>query len=464
MDSDGCVSSDKIAITRGRQKRAPKTREVNMRSVLAGTFMAALLAGTSVVAHAETITIATVNNSQMVVMQRLSSTWEKKTGNRVNWVILEENVLRQRVTTDIATHGGQFDIITIGSYEAPLWGKQGWLTPVGSIPGYDYKDVFPSVLQALSDNGTLYALPFYAESSFTLYRKDLFAAAGLKMPDRPTYTEIDDFAARLTDKSKQQYGICLRGKPGWGENMATISTLVNTFGGQWFNQQWQPMLDSRPWHDAVTFYVNILQKFGPPGASANGFNENQALFSTGHCAIWVDATSGAGLIYDKSVSQVADKTAFAAAPVEVTPHGANWFWAWALAIPKTSTKVAVAKEFISWATSEGYIDLVGKENGWTTLPPGTRFSTYKNPAYLAAAPFAPFAENAMETADFEHPTLNPVPYTGIIYVSIPEYQSIGTTVGQLIASALAGDSTVDAALKEGQKSALATMQQAGYLQ
>jgi ABC-type glycerol-3-phosphate transport system substrate-binding protein len=435
-----------------------------MRSTSFAALLVALIAGPSIVAQAETITIATVNNSQMVVMQRLSSIWAKETGNHVNWVVLEENVLRQRVTTDIATHGGQFDIITIGSYEAPLWGKQGWLTPVGNIAGYDYKDVFPIVLQALSEKGTLYALPFYAESSFTLYRKDLFSVAGLKMPDKPTYTEIANFAAKLTDKSKQQYGICLRGKPGWGENMATVSTMVNTFGGEWFNQQWQPMLDSKPWHNAVNFYVNLLQKYGPPGASANGFNENQALFSTGHCAIWVDATSGAGLIYDKRVSQVADKTAFAAAPVEVTPHGANWFWAWALAIPKTSNKIAVAKEFISWATSEDYIDLAGKQNGWTTLPPGTRFSTYSNPDYLKAAPFAPFAEKAIETADLEHPTLNPVPYTGINYVSIPEYQAIGATVGQLISSALAGDTTVDAALNQAQKSTLATMQQAGYLQ
>ena len=148
-----------------------------MRLRAIAAFAAALMSGTCL-AHATTITIATVNNSQMVVMQKLSSVWEKKTGNHVNWVVLEENVLRQRVTTDIATHGGQFDIITIGSYETPIWGKQGWLTPVDGIPGYDYTDIFPVVRSALSANGKLYALPFYAESSFTYYRKDLFAAAG----------------------------------------------------------------------------------------------------------------------------------------------------------------------------------------------------------------------------------------------------------------------------------------------
>jgi ABC-type glycerol-3-phosphate transport system substrate-binding protein len=434
-----------------------------MRLKAIAAFAAALLSGTCI-AQAATITIATVNNSQMVVMQKLSSAWEKKTGNHINWVVLEENVLRQRVTTDIATHGGQFDIITLGSYETPIWGKQGWLTPVGHIPGYDYKDVFSSVRQALSANGKLYALPFYAESSFTYYRKDLFKEAGLTMPAHPTWDQVDQFAKKLTDKSKQQYGICLRGKPGWGENMALFDTMVNTFGGEWFNMKWQPQLDSAAWHKALTFYVHLLRDYGPPGASSNGFNENQALFATGHCAMWVDATSGAGLIYDKASSQVYDKTAFTAAPVDVTPHGSHWFWSWALAIPSTSKKKSVAENFIAWATSKQYIDLVGEKNGWTTLPPGTRLSTYSNPNYLKAAPFAGAVKEAILTADLDQPTMNKVPYTGIQYVSIPEFQAIGTTVGQLVAAALTGQQTVDGALKEAQASVTSTMQQAGYTQ
>jgi sorbitol/mannitol transport system substrate-binding protein len=435
-----------------------------MRSRIVGMMTAVLLSSTSLAANAATITVATVNNSQMVEMQKLSPVWEKKTGNHINWVTLEENVLRQRVTTDIATHGGQFDIITIGSYEAPIWGKQGWLTPLGGMAGYDYKDVFPVVVSGLSDNGKLYALPFYAESSFTFYRKDLFNVAGLTMPDHPTYSQIDQFAAKLTDKSKQQYGICLRGKPGWGENMALFGTMMNTYGGEWFNMKWQAQLDSKPWHDAMTMYIHLLRDYGPPGASANGFNENQALFASGHCAMWIDATSGAGMIYDKSSSQVYDKTAFAAAPVAVTPHGSHWFWSWALAIPSTSKQAATAKDFIAWATSKDYIDMVGQDAGWTTLPPGTRLSTYDNPNYLKAAPFAQAAKQAILTADVNHPTLNPVPYTGITYVSIPEFQSMGTTVGQLLAAALTGQTTVDSALKQAQASVSSTMQQAGYTQ
>jgi len=435
---------------------------MGLRHLLAG---AAMLAGTAGAASAATITIATVNNSQMIVMQKLSPEWEKATGNHINWVVLEENVLRQKVTTDISTKGGQFDVLTIGSYETPIWGKLGWLEPVDDFPAsYNYKDVFASVRDALSEGKHLYAVPFYAESSFTYYRKDLFEKAGLTMPARPTYKEIAKFADKLTDKSKQQYGICLRGKPGWGENMAFVDTLVNTFGGEWFNMKWEPQLTSPAWHAALTYYVDLMHRDGPPGASSNGFNENQALFSTGHCAMWIDATSGAGYIFDKSTSTVYDKTAFTAAPVEKTPHGSHWFWAWALAIPKTSHNIAAAKSFLAWATSKEYIDLVGKTDGWTVVPPGTRASTYANPLYIKAAPFAKTVEEAIKTADLMHPTLNPVPYTGVQYVAIPEFQAMGTQVGQFVAAALAGSMSVDEALKQAQASVTSTMQQAGYIQ
>ncbi len=437
---------------------------MRLKQLLAGTtVLAGLIAGGCGIASAATITIATVNNSQMVTMQKLSPKWEQQTGNKINWVVLEENVLRQRVTTDIATNGGQFDIVTIGSYETPIWGKQGWLDTVDDMPAsYDSADMFSSVKDALSTGGHQYALPFYAESSFTYYRKDLFDAAGLKMPAQPKYTDIDQFAAKLTDKSKQQYGICLRGKPGWGENMAYLDTVVNTFGGRWFDEKWVPQLDSKAWHDAVTFYIHLLRDYGPPGASSNGFNENQALFSTGKCAMWIDATSGAGFIFDKTTSQVSDKTAFAPAPQGVSPTGYHWFWAWALGIPKSSKQEAAAKSFLGWATSKDYIKLVGTEVNWTVLPPGTRKSTYELPEYQKAAPFAKEVEQAIETADLTHPTAQPVPYTGIQYVAIPEFQAIGTTVGQIIAGALTGQTTVDDALKQAQASVASTMQQAGY--
>ena len=428
----------------------------------AAVFAAALLGGT-MLAQAEELTIATVNNSDMIIMQKLAPKWEAATGNKLNWVVLEENVLRQRVTTDIATKGGQFDIITIGSYETPIWGKAGWLVPLSDLgDDYDYADMIPSVMNGLSYDGKLYAVPFYAESSFTFYRKDLFEQAGITMPDQPTYTQIAEFAAKLTDKSKEQYGFCQRGKPGWGENMAFVGPMVNAFGGRWFDMEWNPQLTSEPWKQAVSYYVENMNKSGPPGATANGHNENRALFATGHCAMWVDATSAAGYIFNPKESQVADKTWFAPAPIEVTSNGSGWFWAWALGIPSTSTKVDAAKSFVKWATSKEYITTVGEEVAWVSAPPGTRKSTYDNPKYQEAAPFAKVVYDAVVNADITKSTKDPVPYVGIQYVAIPEFQGIGTVVGQQVAAALAGQVSVDEALETAQRSTEQTMKKAGY--
>lgn len=425
----------------------------------AGLGLAAGLAGA---VAAEEITIATVNNGDMITMQELAPKWEAATGNKINWVVLEENVLRQRVTTDIATSGGQYDIMTIGSYEAPIWGKQGWLAEMDGIEGYNYDDLIPAVKAGLSNEGKLYAMPFYAESSFTMYRKDLFEAAGLTMPEKPTYAEIETFAKTLTDKSKDQYGICLRGKPGWGENMAFFSTLVNTNGGIWFDENWVPQLDSEAWKTSLDYYLNIMTNYGPPGATANGYNENLALFQTGKCAMWIDATSSAGRVFDPAQSSVAANVGFTAAPHGSVEKGNAWFWAWSLAVPNSSKKIDVAKNFVAWATSEEYINLVGETKGWVTLPPGTRASTYANPKYMEAAPFAATVLASIMAADPTDATAVPVPYTGIQYVAIPEFQGLGTIVGQNLSAALAGSMTPADALKASQDEAVKEMKDAGY--
>ncbi|MEZ4698893.1 MAG: sugar ABC transporter substrate-binding protein [Rhodothermales bacterium] len=430
---------------------------------LAGLVLLALLTLAGC-ADTPSLTIATVNNADMIIMQRLSPAFEEATGIRINWVVLEENILRQRVTTDIATGGGQFDIVTIGSYETPLWARQGWLTPLNDLgESYAYEDLLPSVRQSLSLGDSLFAVPFYAESSFTYYRTDLFAQAGIAMPDAPTYEQIASYAQRLHDPANSQYGICLRGKPGWGENMAYFNTVLNTFGGRWFDMNWMPQLTSPEWHTALQFYVDLLTRYGPPGAASNGHNENRALFASGNCAMWIDATAAAGHLYNPSDSKVYDKIGFTRAPVAVTENGSSWVWVWALAIPATSRHADAARQFVAWATSAAYIRMVGEKEGWTVAPPGTRRSTYANPDYRAAAPFASFTEAAILSVDPAHPTRDPVPYTGIQYVAIPEFQGLGTEIGQIVAGALAGRQSVDEALERAQAVAVRTMQDAGYL-
>lgn len=409
------------------------------------------------------LVVATVNNGHMIEMQKLTKNFEQANPDiKVKWVTLEEGVLRQRVTTDIATKGGQFDVMTIGMYETPIWGKKGWLQELKTDAAYDVDDLLPAMRNGLSVNGKLYAAPFYGESSMLMYRKDLADKAGVNLGDKPTWAQVKDFAAKIHNPKEGVYGICLRGKPGWGDNMAFLSTLVNTSGGQWFDMGWKPQLESKPWHDAITFYVDLLKNYGPPGSSANSFNEILALFNAGKCGMWVDATIAASFISDPKQSKVADKVGFAQAPTMVTPKGANWLWAWSLAIPAGSKKVDAAQKFVSWATSKEYIQLVGKTNGWGSVPTGTRKSTYANADFLKAAKFATAEKAAIDSANPNDSTLPKSPYVGVQFAAIPEFQAIGIAVGQQMSAALAGKTTVDAALKASQVAAEREMKKGGY--
>ncbi|MEY2686097.1 MAG: hypothetical protein RL375_295 [Pseudomonadota bacterium] len=415
-------------------------------------------------AHAATeLVIATVNNGHMIEMQKLSKNFETANPDiKLKWVTLEEGVLRQRVTTDIATKGGQFDVMTIGMYETPIWGKKGWLQEIKTDAAYDVDDLLPAMRNGLSVEGKLYSVPFYGESSMLMYRKDLAAKAGVTLGDKPTWTQVKDFAAKIHDPKNGVYGICLRGKPGWGDNMAFLSTLVNTYGGQWFDMSWKPQLESKPWKDAITFYVDLLKNYGPPGSSANSFNEILALYNEGKCGMWIDATIAASFITDPKQSKVADKVAFAQAPTQATPKGANWLWAWALGIPASTKKGDAAQKFVAWATSKDYIQLVAKTNGWGHVPTGTRKSTYANPEFQKAASFAAAEKAAIDSANPNDSTLPKSPYVGVQFAAIPEFQAIGIAVGQQMSSALAGKTTVDAALKASQNAADREMKKAGY--
>ena len=432
-----------------------------LRTLLLGAASAFALTS---LASAETLTIATVNNGDMIRMQGLTDDFTQKNPDiELEWVTLEENVLRQRVTQDVATKGGQFDVMTIGTYEVPIWAAQGWLVPLDNLGAdYDVDDILPSIRAGLSYDGTLYAAPFYGESSMVMYRKDLFEKAGIEMPEAPTWEVIADAARKITDKDNEVYGICLRGKAGWGENMAFLTAMGNSFGARWFDEDWKAQFDSPAWKKTLTFYLDLMKDAGPPGASSNGFNENLALFQSGKCGMWIDATVAASFVTNPKESQVADEVGFALAPDTGLGKRGNWLWAWSLGIPSGSQKVDAAETFISWATSKDYTELVAGKEGWANVPPGTRQSLYDNPDYTEAAPFADMTLRSIEAADPEKPTVDPVPYTGVQFVAIPEFQAIGTAVGQQFSAALAGQETADQALTNAQQLTTREMQKAGY--
>tara|TARA_R110001592_G_scaffold362074_1_gene674820 strand:- start:8790 stop:10838 length:2049 start_codon:yes stop_codon:yes gene_type:complete len=412
------------------------------------------------------LTIGTVNNNDMIRMKALSKEFEKlHTDIKLQWRITDENTLRKRLLSDLAISDGQFDILTIGTYETPIWAEKDWLVALDNLPkSYQKNDLFASVTKALSHQDKLYALPFYAESTMTYYRKDLFEKAGLTIPDKPNYEDIERFAAALHQPEQETYGICLRGKPGWGENMALLGIMVNAFGGRWFDENWLPTIDTPHWQKAVDTYTRLLLNYGPPQAYMNGYNENLKLFSEGHCAMWIDATVAAGQLFNPDLSKVHDRLGFSLAPSGTTATGSHWLWSWALAIPQSSKNQEQAQQFIAWATSKEYIQLVADNYGWVSAPPGTRQSTYANKQYQQAAPFANFVKQAIQTADPVASTVDPKPYLGIQYVNIPEFPAIATQIGNKIADILKGNAKTKSVLKSSQALTLQQMQRSNYIQ
>jgi sorbitol/mannitol transport system substrate-binding protein len=408
-----------------------------------------------------TINVAIVDNPQMKDIASLTpKLFTPQSGVKVKYTVLDEGTLRQVTTRDVAAGGRQFDVVMIGMYEAPQFGANGTLvdlTPQAkSDSAYQYNDLIPSVRDGLSAGGKLYASPFYAESSFLMYRKDLLKKAGVTMPANPTWQQVADIAQKVNSPSTA--GICLRGKPGWGDLGASFTTVLNTFGGTWWSSTPDGKIDkamvSQPeFKQALDFYVNLVKNAGEKDAANASFNECLSQYKDGKVAMWYDATVAAGLL-EASDSPVKGKNGYAPAPVDKT-SASGWLWSWALAIPKTSQKEDLAWKYIAWATGPDYLKAAGSKiaGGWAAIPPGTRNSTYQIPQYKkAASAFAGPTLKAMSSAPINNPGTTKRPgLPGVQYVGVPEFQDVGNQCTQQFSAVIAGRSSVDGALSNCQQ-------------
>ena len=431
---------------------SPSLRRTRAFALMGSAVIAAAAVGlpTTVAAQDEevTINVALAANPQMKTAESLIADFEAKNpGVKVTFTTLPENELRPTVTKDVATGGGQFDVVMMGSYEVPIWAERGWLIPLqdyaDASPEWDQEDLLTPIKNIVSTDGVLQAAPFYGSSSFLMYRKDLAEAAGVTNPDNPTWAEVATAAAAMDDPENDISGICLRGLPGWGQNLAPITTVINTFGGSWFDMDWNPQLTSDASKEAVNFYVDLLKEYGQPDAAKDGWEGCLQRMSQGKTAMWYDDTVFAGSVIGQAATpEIADNIAFAMAPTGAAGLPSGWLWSWGLGIVPSS-----------------------QHPGWQDIPPGSRYSTYEIPEYLDAA--SRYADLTLKSIDAANPlqtTVMPVPYTGVQYVQIPEFVDIGDFVSQQIAGALAGDMTTDEALQKSQDYTAQVMQQAGYTQ
>jgi sorbitol/mannitol transport system substrate-binding protein len=401
------------------------------------------------------IDVLMVNNPQMVDLEQLTAKhFTADTGINVNFTVLPENDVRDKISQEFSSQAGQYDVATLSNFEIPIYAKSKWIAPlddhVAADPAFDQSDILPPMTKSLSAGGKLYGEPFYGESSFLMYRKDVLAAAGIEMPAKPTWPQVADIAAKVDGAQPGMAGICLRGQPGWGQIFAPLTTVVNTFGGTWFTKDWQAQVDSDGFKEAVQFYVDLVRAHGEVGAPQAGFTECLNNLVQGNAAMWYDATSAAGSL-EAADSPVRGKIGYAAAPV-VKTASSGWLYAWSWSIQQASSKKDDAWRFISWASSKQYEELVGSELGWSRVPAGKRASTYENPEYLKeASAFAQPTLDAIQNADPNNPGVQPRPAPGIQFIDIPEFPDLGTQVSQEVSSAIAGQTSVDAALKRGQQ-------------
>jgi sorbitol/mannitol transport system substrate-binding protein len=413
-----------------------------------------------------TITVAVTANPLMTTIEKLTPAgFEASHPNiKVKFVTYDENTERADVEKDVAAHGGQYDVVMIGPNDIASWSKNGWIDDLTSAAtsdaSYNISDLLPPIKDALSSDGKLYAVPFYGESSFMMYNKDMFAAAGVTMPANPTWDQIAALADKLNKPGKVA-GICLRGLTGWGDNLASFDTVVNTFGGQWFDTNWNAKLTSPEFTAAANFYVNLVRKDGEPGAGNSSFNECLTSMQQGKSAMWYDATVAASTL-DAAPSPVAGKLGFAPAPVDKT-SSSGWLWSWALAQESASKHKDAAWQFMDWATSKQYIAFDASKNGWAAVPPGTRASTYQNASYQAAAKdFAELTLKQINSVNVKQPGLDPQPVPGVQYVGIPEFENFGQQVSAELTAAIEGQESVSTFLSKSQAIAQNAVKAAGY--
>lgn len=429
---------------------------------LAGTLLVGCSGNNDKNANEEVaLNIATVNNNDMVIMEEMTSEFTAKTGIKVNYTVLSENEIRSKITQDVGLGGGQYDLFTIGAQDSAVYLNNGWTEPLDGLlngmseedkKNYDLEDIFPVVRDSLSSESKgLGALPFYAETTLLFYNKEIFESKNLTMPENPTWEQVYELAVAAQDKDKGIAGIALRGLPGSGQNMFIFSSIANAFGAQYYDMDWKATFNTPEMKNAIEFYKNILADAGQAGPTSTGYTEALNLMSTGKAAMWYDASVSAGTLANSKDSLVTGKIGYAMAPLQVKQDATNTIGGWGIAINASSKKKEAAFQFLTWATSKEYINLVGEKKGWESTPSGTRVSTYDNENYKKASDFADITKEAILKVDFFNPSINKTPYTGNSIPNMAEYSSWGEQIAQLLASYLVGQKNIDAVLEEGQK-------------
>ena len=250
------------------------------------------------------------------------------------------------------------------------------------------------------------------------------------MPAQPTWPQVAEFAARLDQGEGQRRGICLRGKPGWGEVIAPLDTVINTFGGRWFDPEWRRAADLPGVAPGREFYVDLVARHGEPGAATRPASPSARPVRPGPGRHVVRRDVGRQHRRGPAESTVAGQIGYAPAPV-VTTHTSGWLYSWSLAIPETSAAQGRGVE-VRVLDDEQALHRARRQRPRSGGPrcrraPASR-RTRSRSTSRCRAPTASRSCRACSGRTRSSRPCEPVPYTGMQFVRIPEFQDLGTRV------------------------------------
>ena len=382
--------------------------------------------------------------------------FERETGIKVNIEMLPEKTLREKTTADLAFGTGIYDGIMYGLMYVTPYAEGKMLMPLDQFiknedPAYlkriKIDDYIKRALDVNSYGGSLYGLPFYAESTFLFYRKDLFAEAGLTEPR--SVKDIWNAAEKLT-KKPNLYGIVMRGLRGGGLNVYTWTGWLWGYGGKFFDKNMKPVLDSTEVIASVKSYAGILKKYGPPGVAGFDWSAVRTYATEGRAAMFYDATPFVSMV-DAPSSKTKGKWNVVVPNKIKGPTGlpfAPSIYTWSFGISSHASEPWAAWKFISWITSYEMSEKLIKD-GFTFAGCLDRKSQVEEHPEIANSYWAKKDLDALAAAPLDYRP------------RIKEWPSVGDAIGAALSDVISGKKTAAEAFKAVNKQIYMIMKRAG---
>ncbi|WP_421996174.1 ABC transporter substrate-binding protein [Reyranella sp.] len=404
-------------------------------------------------AQGEQITVAVIPASYFENLISLQPQFEALTGIKLRFEKVPPGQIRQKAMLDLSSKTATYATHAADPMYYALYVANKWVEPLDKYLSdakltdpawFKYDDIIKAWREADSIDGKPYGVPYDGEVTLQVYRKDLYAAKGLKAAD--TYDQLVANAKALTDPAARQYGLALRGFAGAGQNMYIYPSLLRGFGGNWGSGK-QIVVNSAPAVEALTWYVDTLNKYAPPAVRNWNWPDIADAFSQGTIATYIDAHSSAAVITNPEKSKVVGKIAYARWPKGPSGKRVSSLWNWGFPVNAALSDKAKKATwlFITWATSaETQARTSWKFDGPAKRSGLNRLSLWRSPEFAAAMKNAGdnFITAALESLEQD---------TDVDWrPRVPQWPAIGETMGTAIQSALVGQKKPKEALDEAQ--------------